>query len=165
MGRVWEEDECNDKGKLTGCLQLGLIVIKGIASGEVTVQCSGKDQQSRSISSRWGFRATGLRPWNNSPSFSFALMLSTSLSPSISRPSPPLFHTELIRENKRAELISAGLPGESEAKSAIISIFIHPTPPPLSPSSSSFVLLGAPSQRSLSGWESKDIKTCTHTQC
>lgn len=32
-------------------------------------------------------------------------------------------HTELIRENKRVELISTGFPGEREAKSAINSIF------------------------------------------
>lgn len=67
-----------------------------------------------------------------------------------------LSHTELMRENKRAELISAGPPGEIEAKGAINNIFIHPYP---------FVLLGELSQRSLSKWESNGMKTWTHTQC
>lgn len=110
------------------------------------------------ISSRWGTQATGSNPLNNSAlcSLSLALMLSRSLSPFISCPSPSFSHTELISENKRADLISASLPVESEAKSANKSIFIQPTP---------FVLLGELSQRSLSGWESKGITTCTHTQC
>lgn len=93
------------------------------------VQCEGSrlsslsTQVSQPMSSCWCALATGSCELIKSPllSLSLALMLSGSLLSSFS-------HTELIRENKRAELISAGLPGESKAISAIDNIFIQPTP-------------------------------------
>lgn len=148
-----------------GNLQLGLIVIKRLATGEgLTVQCSAVgmleavhpgepiNKQLMGYTGNWVASFKQL-------TFTLYLLRSCCLDlflPPSLLPPRPLSHAELIRENKRAELISAGLPGESGAKSAINSIFIHPTP---------LVLLGELSQRSLSGWESKGIKTCTHTQC
>lgn len=125
-------------GKFRRSPHPGLIVINGLAAGEaLTVQHRGEGQSHIHFA----------------PDMPYSSLLSRSLSPSIS---PPVSHSDLIRENKRVELISAGLPGESEAKSAINSIFIHPC----------FVLLGELSQRSLSGWESRGIKKkpCTDTQ-
>ena len=86
---------------------------------------------NQSISSQWGAPATGWHPFKQ---LSYSLYLSPSCclrsphSVYLSSLPTPLSRWVDKRKWERAELISAGFPGERGAKSAINNIFIHPYP-------------------------------------